>query len=185
MRPSTARPIVNPTHAAGGDVPATDSPVANAVPRVRPGPTLPGRMLFLLLAAIALVGVSVYSLFPSAVGGPALPIDVDVDLALIDAGGGQKLSAKVVRLTNTSHAPIRHLSVILNGHYQLNRQSPIAAGETLTLPQSIFTDKRSSRRFNPAEAEIHKVVVRGQLPAGTRGVSVHEFSTSGSRRNDP
>lgn len=148
-------------------------------PIIKPNLTLPGWALFVVLGSIAAVGIGVYSLFPESVGGPPLPIEVEVKTALVDATGGVvKLTSEVVEVTNRSDEPIRHLTVIINGHYQLARQSPISPGETLTLPQSIFTDKRSSRRFNPTLADVTKVVVRGQLPKGTRGVSIFEFGES-------
>ena len=147
-------------------------------PSVKPTATLPGWALFVVLGAIAVVGIAVYSLFPESVGGPPLPVAVEVKTALVDSANPQiKLSSEVVEVKNLSDDPIKHLTVILNGHYQLVRESPLDAGETLTLPQSIFTDKRSSRRFNPTLVDVYKVVVRGQIPPGTRGVSVFELGT--------
>lgn len=180
--------IVNkPAHVSDHDAIRSNGPAVRQdgiSPAIKPTATLPGWGLFAVLGSIAMVGIGVYSLFPESVGGPPLPIDVEVKTTLVDAavGGPQagsvKLSSEVVELTNQSDQSIAHLTVIINGHYQLARQSPIEAGETLTLPQSIFTDKRSSRRFNPTLIDVDKVVVRGQLPSGTRGVSVYRFGES-------
>jgi hypothetical protein len=125
------------------------------------------------LAAMAALGLTIFSLFPDSVGGPPLPVKVSVEKAMVETVGGiGKVPTDSVIVTNISDGPIAHLVVVINGHYRLDRQSPIQSGESLTMPLSIFTDKRSSRRFDPETYEVTKVVCNGQLPKGTRGVSV-------------
>lgn len=151
---------------------------------VAPTAKLPGWGLLGLLVMIAVVGLSVYATFPDAVGGPPLPVDAEPTLAVVptvgstesdDPTAGGNVSAKVIRVVNRSDGPIKHLNVILNGHYMIVRDSPLQPSETLDLPQAIFTDKRSSRRFDPRRQTVDKIVVRGQLPSGVRGVSVYHF----------
>jgi hypothetical protein len=48
-------------------------------------------------------------------------------------------------------------------------------GEEFVVPQQVFTDKRSSQRFDPSQDEVEDVVATGQLPSGARGVSIFEF----------
>lgn len=143
---------------------------------VAPTLTLPRWALPVGVISVIGFGLAVYSLFPDAVGGPPLPVRVEIEQALIETvGGAGRVPAEVVSVTNQAAFPIPHLVVVLNGHYRLDRQSPIGPGETLQLPQTIFTDKRSSRRFDPILQRVTKVVVNGQLPEGTRGVSVFRF----------
>jgi hypothetical protein len=140
---------------------------------VAPTVKLSARGFLIALACMAAFGLSIFSLFPDSVGGPPLPVKVVVEKTMVETVGGMgKMPTDCVIVTNISNGPIAHLVVVINGLYRLDRQAPIAPNESLTMPLSIFTDKRSSRRFDPTTYEVTKVVCNGQLPKGTRGVSV-------------
>ena len=136
---------------------------------------MPPAALIAVLVAIAGFGLMVYSFFPDNVGGPSLPLKIEVGSEPVASNSGPSLLTPVVAVTNRGEDPIGHLAVIINKEYQLIRESPLEPGQRLVFPQSIFTNKRSSRRFNPRGHSIEKVVVRGQLASGTRGVTVVEF----------
>ena len=63
------------------------------------------------------------------------------------------------------------MPININGQYLLFRDSPLKPREELVLPQRIFTDKRSSARFNPSKYPVEEVTVTGQLPSGARGLT--------------
>ncbi len=129
------------------------------------------RGLILSLTAMVAVGLIVYSLFPASVGGPSLPVEVSLDYRMVDSVNGQgPVATEVVIVKNKEPFEIPRLSIEINGQYLLFRDSPLLAHEELILPQQVFTDKRSSQRFNPRKYEVEDVVVTGQLPSGSRGV---------------
>ncbi|MCC9600781.1 hypothetical protein LOC67_09410 [Stieleria sp. JC731] len=136
-----------------------------------------------IIAAFAVmigVGLGVYAIFPDSVGGPPLPVDVKLTKAPVETTSGQiAMMTDVVSVTNELEQPIGNLAIELNGQYLLMQASPIAAGETITLPLEVFTDKRSSQRFDPISDDVTEVIVRGQLPNKKRGVSKFEFDTEG------
>ena len=126
-------------------------------------------LIFSLLAMVA-VGLIVYSLFPASVGGPSLPVEVSLDYRMGDAVNGQgPVATEVVIVKNLEPFEIPRLSIEIKGQYQIFRDAPLLANEELILPQQVFTDKRSSQRFNPRKYEVEDVVVTGQLPSGSRG----------------
>lgn len=128
-----------------------------------------------LLAAMA-VGMSVYMVFPDSVGGPPLPVEVRLDRQPADTvGGAGAVITEVVVVTNMSEHQIPKLTLDINGQYLWFRDPPLGIGESLTLPLRVFTDKRSSQRFNPSRYSVEDVTVTGQLPSGARGVSRFEF----------
>jgi hypothetical protein len=132
--------------------------------------------LILSLLAMVLTGLVVYSLFPEQVGGPPLPVEVRLDRRPVETVGGRgAVVAEVVVVKNLADHPIPRLSLDINGQYLLFRESPLAVAEELVLPQQVFTDKRSSQRFDPSRYDVEEVVVTGQLPSGARGVSTFEF----------
>lgn len=160
---------------------STTKPAPENTPsRIAPAPRLSRGGLVIGFVAVILMGLLAYSFYPDAVGGPELPVTVEVTTKVMPSKSKAMIPAKVVSLTNESKDPLRHLAVILNGHYQIMQDSPLAPGETLDLPLAIFTDKRSSRRFDAKHYPVQKIVVRGQLPAGTRGVSVFRYSDESS-----
>ena len=129
-----------------------------------------------LLAAVA-VGLMVYSLFPASVGGSSLPVEVSLDYRMVDAVNGQgPVATEVVIVKNLEPFEIPRLSIEINGEYLLYRAAPLLANEELILPQQVFTDKRSSQRFNPRKYAVEDVVVTGQLPSGSRGVTKVDYT---------
>ncbi|NND99989.1 MAG: hypothetical protein HKN47_21940 [Pirellulaceae bacterium] len=140
--------------------------------RVAPTAQLSRRGLIISLALMVCVGITVYALFPDSVGGPPLPVNVTVDRQPMatNAGGGATLT-EVVVIENLAEHPISRLSIEINGQYLLHRDPPLDVGEKLQLAQRVFTDKRSSQRYNPIKYPAKEVMVTGQLPSGARGVS--------------
>ena len=132
--------------------------------------------LLLCLAAMVVVGLSVYAVFPESVGGPPLPVEVQLDRQPVETTSGVgAVLTEVVVVQNVSEHPIAKLTLEINGQYLLFQDPPLAKNEILVLPQRVFTDKRSSQRFNPSKYDVQEVMVTGQLPSGARGVSTFEF----------
>lgn len=127
-------------------------------------------------------GLSVYALFPESVDGPSLPVAVHLDRQPVEtANGTGAVVTEVVVISNLSDHDIPKLTLDINGQYLLFRDSPLGRGETLVLPQRVFTDKRSSQRFNPSKYAVEDVLVTGQLPSGARGVTKFAFEHEHSR----
>ena len=149
--------------------------------RVAPGAKLSKKGLIVAFAVMISVGLSVYALFPSNIGGPPLPVEVSLEKAPMETASGKiAVLTDVVKITSTLDQPIQNLTVILNGHYWMTQSRPLEAGETVAFPLEVFTDKRSSRRFDPAIQEVNAVVVGGQLPSKSRGISKFEFGEGAS-----
>ena len=135
--------------------------------------------LILSLLAMVTAGLGVYALFPESVGGPPLPVEVLVESQPVETTSGLgAVVTEVVVVKNTSESEIPKLTIEINGQYLIIQDKPLSIGETLVLPQSIFTDKRSSQRFNPGKYDVADVTVTGQLPSGARGVSKFEYEHS-------
>ena len=132
-------------------------------------------LIFSLLAMVG-AGLAVYSTFPDSVGGPPLPVEVSLDRLPVESVGGRgAIVTDVVVIKNLADHPIPRLSLDINGQYLLFRDSPLAVAEEFVVPQQVFTDKRSSQRFDPSRYNVEDVVATGQLPSGARGVSKFEF----------
>ena len=143
---------------------------------VAPKVGLSRRGLTASLAGMVGVGLLVYSIFPERVGGPDLPVEVVLDYRMVESVAGQGMVAtEVVVVRNLTDHVIPRLSIEINGQYLLFRDAPLIASEELVLPQQIFTDKRSSQRFDPRRYEVEDIVVTGQLPGGARGVLKVDF----------
>ena len=150
-------------------------------PSVAPTLQLSRRGLVLSLVAMVATGLSVYALFPESVGGSPLPVEVRLDRQPVETPGGSgAVVTEVVVVDNLSDHDIPRLSVEINGQYLLIRQSPLAKRQSVVLPQRVFTDKRSSQRFDPSRYDVDEVTVSGQLPSRARGMSRFEFA--GERR---
>lgn len=155
---------------------ATSNSAAGDAPSVAPTMRLTRAGLLFSLAAMVGAGLGVYALFPESVGGPSLPVRVTLDRQPVEtADGSGAVVTEVVVVTNLTDHPIPKLSVDVNGQYLLFRDSPLKIQETLVLPLRVFTDKRSSQRFNPDKYDVEDVVVTGQLPSGARGVTQFLF----------
>ncbi|TWU60408.1 hypothetical protein Poly51_06840 [Rubripirellula tenax] len=154
-------------------------PDANEVisePKIAPTMRLTRTGLIASLTSMVVAGLAVYSLFPSSVGGPPLPVEVTLgNEPVVTTSGNGAMVTEVVIVKNASDHEIPKLTIDINGQYLMIQGAPLKVGETLTMPQSIFTDKRSSQRFNPVKYDVEDVVVTGQLPSGARGVSKFEF----------
>lgn len=138
------------------------------------------RGLICCLLGMVGVGLGVYSLFPESVGGPPLPVEVQLDQQPVETSGQLgAILTEVVVIRNLADHPISRLSLSINGQYLLFRDPPLAIGEKLVLPQRVFTDKRSSQRFNPTKYAVEDVLVTGQLPSGARGVTKFDFPEGG------
>ena len=145
-------------------------------PSVAPTMRLTRAGLLFSLAAMVGAGLGVYALFPESVGGPSLPVRVTLDRQPVEtANGSGAVVTEVVVVTNLADHPIPKLSVDVNGQYLLFRDSPLKIEEALVLPLRVFTDKRSSQRFNPEKYDVEDVTVTGQLPSGARGVTQFLF----------
>lgn len=145
-------------------------------PKLAPTLSLSRRGLVISLLSMVTVGLVVYSLFPESVGGPSLPVDVTLGHQPVEtASRGGAVVTEVVVIRNLSQHDIPKLTIDINGQYLLLQNSPLAAGETLVLPQRVFTDKRSSQRFEPSKYPVEDVTVTGQLPSGARGVTKVKF----------
>ncbi len=135
--------------------------------------------LLISLAAMAGVGLGVYAIFPESVGGPPLPVDVHLDRQPVEtATGDGAVVTEVIVVVNSSEHAIPKLTLEINGQYLLFRESPLGVAEKLVLPLRVFTDKRSTQRYNPSKYPVEEVTVSGQLPNGARGMSRFEFENA-------
>ncbi len=145
-------------------------------PQIAPTLQLSRRGLVISLASMVAVGLSVYALFPETINGPQLPVQAKLDRQAVasQSAAGATLTSVVV-IENLSNDPIPRLGIEINGQYLLHRQSPLDVGESIVLPLRVFTDKRSSQRYDPVKYPPTEVIVTGQLPSGARGISKFEF----------
>lgn len=133
--------------------------------------------MILAFAAVIGLGLAVYATFPDSVGGPPLPVAVELTKAPVDSpgieptGNAGQFVTDVIAVTNPNEFDIGRLTVDINGQYLYLQSGPLAAGETLIAPLRMFTDKRSSQRYRPDKYPPEDVVVTGQLPSGARGVT--------------
>ena len=132
--------------------------------------------LIACLAAMVVSGLSVYALFPESVGGPPLPVSASVEMLPVETVSGVgAMMTEVVVVENLTDDEIGKLTIDINGQYLYLQNSPLAPRERLVMPQRTFTDKRSSARYDPIKYPVEDIVVTGQLPSGSRGVSKFEF----------
>lgn len=159
------------------DLPAADDR-DDSIRSIAPTLQLSSLGLGLSLLAMVTIGLTVYALFPEHVDGPTLPVEVRLDRKPVQTADGQgAVVTEVVVIRNLADHEIPRLTLDINGQYLLFRKSPLKVGQTLVLPQRVFTDKRSSQRFNPSKYKVEDVTVTGQLPSGARGVTRFEFNT--------
>jgi hypothetical protein len=152
-------------------------------PRIAPTLQLSRRGLVISLLSMAAAGMSVYALFPKSVGGPPLPVQVRLDRQPVaTTGGSGAMMTEVVVVANISDDPIPRLTLEINGQYGLYRDSPLGQRESIVIPQRVFTDKRSSQRFDPSRYAVQEVTVSGQLPSGARGMTKFHFQVESPAR---
>ena len=134
--------------------------------------------LILSLLVMAVVGLSVYALFPDQVGGPDLPVKVTLEWQPVIAKGNEgAVMTEVLIVENLLDHDLAKLTIDINGQYLYLQNSPLLAKERLVVPQRMFTDKRSSQRFNPDKYPVQDVAVTGQLPSGARGITQFDFES--------
>ncbi|MDA8744086.1 hypothetical protein N9N28_05590 [Rubripirellula amarantea] len=154
----------------------SDAESTSTAPKIAPTLRLSRRGLIASLLAMVVVGLSVYAIFPESVGGPPVPVKVTLGRQPIETpGGAGAVLADVVIVENLTDHPIAKLTVDINGQYLYLQNAPLEPRQSLTLPQRMFTDKRSSARFEPTKYHVEDIAVTGQLPTGARGVSKFEF----------
>jgi hypothetical protein len=145
---------------------------------IAPNYRLSRRGLIFSLLAVGTAGLCVYATFPESVGGPSLPVDVELDRRPVETlGGAGAVLTEVVVVKNLTDHQIPRLSIEVNGQYLLFRDPPLERHQELVLPLRVFTDKRSSQRYNPKKYPPTEVVVSGQLPSGARGLSQFQFDS--------
>ncbi len=145
-------------------------------PSVAPTLKLSRRGLVFSLLAAAIAGLSVYATFPESVGGSPLPVDVRIDrqpVATADGVGAVITGVLVVQ--NLSDHEIPKLTIKINRRYLLIRDSPLQEKERIVIPLQVFTDKRSSQRYDPLTNPPQELLVTGQLPSGARGLRHFDF----------
>jgi hypothetical protein len=136
------------------------------------------RGLVFSLLAMGAAGLCVYATFPASVGGPELPVKVELDRRPVETSGGEgALLTEVVVVKNLTDHEIPRFSIEVNGQYLLFRDSPLGRDEELVLPLRVFTDKRSSQRYDPKKYPPTEIVVTGQLPSGARGLRHFHFDS--------
>ena len=112
---------------------------AQSNPSVAPTLQLSRRGLVLSLLAMVGTGVGVYLLFPDSVGGPPLPVTVNLDERPVETTSGVgAVVTEVVIITNDADHQIGRLSIEINGQYLMIQQSPLTPGEALVLPLRVF-----------------------------------------------
>ena len=146
------------------------------LPSVAPTLRLTRTGLIASLAAMVICGLSVYAIFPESVGGPPLPVLATVEMQPVETVSGVgAMITEVVVVENLTDDEIGKLTIDINGQYLYLQNAPLAPREKLVMPQRTFTDKRSSARFDPVKYPVEDIVVTGQLPSGSRGVTKFEF----------
>jgi len=148
------------------------------VPQVAPVTRLSSRMLTILLVSsclVPLIGLSVYAAFFGRASDAPLEVNVMVGSEPVEMFGSQgAILAEVVVVENLTGHALPNLTVDLNGQYFLHRQSPVAVGERLVLPQQIFATK-SNQRWVPGAYPLKEITVTAKLPSGRRGVKIITF----------
>lgn len=158
---------------------SVDDRLAHQPPRsISPAPRLSGKALTAALLAACLLPLLAISIYAALFGRAAdhdLPVRVKLDRRPVDAMGSQgAVLADVVVIENLARHEIPNVTIDLNGQYFLYQNSPLAVGETLVLPQTVFSTK-SNQRFEPGLYPITEVTVTGRLPSGARGVAEVPF----------
>ena len=134
-------------------------------------------LTFLLVSSclVPLIGLSVYAAFFGRPSDAPLDVKVTVGHEPVEAFGSQgAVLTEVVTIENLTGHELPNLTVDLNGQYFLHRQSPVAVGERLVLPQQIFATK-SNQRWVPGTYPLTEINVTAKLPSGRRGVKIVSF----------
>lgn len=145
---------------------------------IAPTPRLSGlafTTLLMLTCFVPLIGLSVYASFFGRASDADLPVAIGVGKEPVQAMGGQgAILTDVVWLESQFDSDLPNVTIDLNGQYFLYRQSPLAPGERLVLPQQIFSTK-SNQRWVPGRYAITEINVTAKLPSGRRAVKTLTF----------
>lgn len=157
---------------------------AHDLPRsLAPAPRLSGRgftLLLILTCLLPLIGLSVYTALFSRAHDTPLAIEIGTSKEPVEAAGGQgAIMTDVIWIESHFDSDLSNVTIDLNGQYFLYRQSPLLAGERLTLPQQIFSTK-SSQRWIPGRYPISEINVTAKLPSGRRAVKTVLFAAKDS-----
>ncbi|TWU06472.1 hypothetical protein [Stieleria varia] len=148
-----------------------------ATPKLAPTLRLSRFGLVVALAGMVATGLLVYAIFPSSVGGPPLPVAVRLEKQPVQTTAGDRaLLTEVIAVQNIADHELKKIAIEINGQYLMFNEAPLVAGDSLVLPLRVFTDKRSSQRYDPIRYPVEEVIVRGQLPSNARGVSEFSFA---------
>lgn len=156
--------------------------------KIAPVTELSSRGLMLALAATCLVplcGLTVYAAFFGRAADRPLPVVVEVANRPIERADGRgSILDHVIVVTNTADFDIPNVTADLNGQYFLYRDSPLMAGESIVIRQSIFATK-ANQMFVPGRYPITDVTITGKLPSGGRGVTEVLFDLDGQPLEPP
>jgi hypothetical protein len=129
-------------------------------------------ILFALVIFLTLTALIVTSISLGRAQERPLPVRIAIEQRMVEAKVGDQMGqvmAPVIVVSNESDHAIPRFSIDINGQYFLYRDSPLEAGQELTLLQEQFFTK-SNQRFVPGRWPITHVTAYGQLPSGGRGV---------------
>lgn len=167
---------------AGG---ATDDAAFDPPQSIAPVLQLSTRGFFIALALVCLIPLGILSTYAALFGKAtehSLPVRVHIDRRPASTQDGP-MSAQdgpspgledVIVIENEADFAISNLAIDLNGRYFLYHDKPLAVGETLVLPQTVFTN-RTSQRWVPGHHRVKTITIMGKLPSGARGVTVVNY----------
>lgn len=154
--------------------PTSDGSVFDPPQSIAPGPRLSTRGFFIALAMVCLIPLSLLSTYAVLFGSAterSLPVRAHIDRRpVLTHDRSAPTLQDVIVVENGADFAIPNFAVDLNGRYFLYHDKPLAAGETLVLPQSVFTN-RTGQRWVPGHHQVKTITVMGKLPSGARGVT--------------
>ncbi len=160
---------------AGG---ASDDDAFDPPQSIAPVPQLSTRGFFIALALVCLIPLTILSTHAVLYGTAtehSLPVRASIDRRPSSAQDGQsRVLEDVIVVENEADFAIPNLAIDLNGRYFLYHDKPLAAGETLVLPQTVFTN-RTSQRWVPGHHRVKTITIMGKLPSGARGVTEIDY----------
>lgn len=131
--------------------------------------------LLITTCLVPLIGLSVYAMYFGRPHDAPLDVEVTAGREPVQSVDGQgAVITDVITIENRSGHELPNMTADLNGQYFLYRDSPVAVGERLVLPQQIFATK-SNQRWVPGRYPLEHVTVTAKLPSGRRGVKIVRF----------
>ena len=150
-----------------------------------PSPTLSRFQLASLMLALVLIPFSFVigmALFLKSEPEPKLNAEIELKIdAWTPPGATPEEKSRLIELLvlrNPTRETWRNVSVSLNEQFFFYHHLPLASGESLTIPLSLFVTKSGSVAFRPATQKISLVTVFAQLPSGERAVFEKEIEQS-------